>query len=381
MRSNIRFYYDNEWDKYTVTSSTEHPNWPGSNSQQRWPSRSWRSRYGTNSGWGRFVVDATNNKLYYDEGGGQITITITPGVYNADTLAQEIENQLNASGVSGSCIYYAYYDDDDMDFVISTEPSCSFKLICTNTTNAIWDTIGFDTSADTGFDSIHGADYIRIHTEEWIKIDAGAGNTISWCAFFVVYSNVQATATLRIELSNDDFSNIPFALGLTKSTLKNQYTNIFSAIQTYRYARIYIVDVDNPNGYIEIGRAWGGCPFQPRIGFSPKYARGTKDPSLLNESEGGQISTIQKTQYDTRDYNFDLVTGETADTTADFEAMFADRGESKELVIVEMPTSSSSNEFITPENFTYYCHFAKFDFYKHLGGLAYKLKIRIQEER
>ena len=301
-RGNIAFHHENEWDKYTVTQSSQHPNWPGSNTQKRWKTRSWRSRYGVSSGWGNFVIDATNNKFYYDEGGGQITLTVTVGTYNADTLAQELEDQLNASGVSGACIYVVVYDDDSNKFIIATDPSCVFELLCTNTTNSIWDVIGFDTSADTGFDSIHTADYIRIHTEEWVKIDEGAGNTISWCAFFVFLSNVQTTGTIRVEFSTDDFATISQAFGLTKNTLgKNQYTNLFATTQIYRYIRIYIQDIDNPDGYVEIGRAWGGCPFQPRIGFSPSYSRGPEDPSLIKESEGGQVSTILRSQFDNKE--------------------------------------------------------------------------------
>jgi hypothetical protein len=382
MRGNIRFFYDNEWDKYTPTFSTEHPNWPATNTQQRWPGRSWRSQHGTNSGWGLFVITTSNNQFYYDEGGGQITITITPGNYNADTLSDEIESQLNSSGVSGACIYTVVYDDENNVFIVATDPSCVFELLTTNTTNAIWGTLGFDTSADTGFDSIHIADYIRIHTEEWIKIDAGVGNTIDWCAFMIKNDNIQSSGVIRIQFSDDDFVTTPFSQGLTKNTLgKNQRFNLFATTQTYRYARIYIQDIDNPDGYIEVGRAWGGCSFRPRIGFSPKYTLKPTDPSRMTESEGGQISTIDKPQFDTRDYQFDLVTGETLDNIRDFETMFDSRGTSKELWILEMPTSSSVNEFTDPHNNSYYCHFASYAGYKHMAGCAYSLKIRIQEER
>jgi hypothetical protein len=382
MRGNIQFFYNNEWDQYTPTVSSEHPNWPGTNTQQRWPGRSWRSNYGTNSGWGSFFIGATTNTLYYDEGGGQITITITTGKYDADTLADEIENQLNSSGVSGSCIYEVVYDDENNKFIIATDPSCVFELLCTNTTNAIWGRIGFDTSADTGFDSIHTADYIRIHSAEQIIIDAGAGNTIDVCAVGIKNDNIQSSGTIRIEFSNDFFTTTPFSQGLTKNTLgKNQRFNIFASTQSYRYMRIRINDIDNPDGYIEVGRIWVGCSFRPRIGFSPKYTLKPTDPSRITESEGGQISTIDKPQFDTRDYQFDLVTGETLDNIRDFETMFDSRGTSKELWVVEMPTSSSVNAFTDPHNNSYYCHFASYAGYKHMAGCAYSLKVKIQEER
>ena len=382
MRSNIRFYYTNIWDSYTVTYSSQHVNWGAAYTQQRWPGRSWRSRHGTNSGWGLFVIDATNGTLYFDEGLGQVSITVPPGNYNADTLAAEIESQMNGSFVSGSCVYYCVYDDENNCFIIATDPSCVFELLCTVPGNAIWDVIGFDTAADTGFDSLHMADYIRIHTEEWVAIDAGVGNTLDMCAFFIKNDNIQSGGVIRIEFSDDNFATIPQAYGLTKNTFdKNQRVNIFNAMLSYRYCRIYIQDIDNPDGYIEIGRAWGGCDFQPRIGFSPKYTLKPEDPTCMMESEGGQISTIQKPHYDSRDYQFDLATGETQDIIDDFETMFFSRGTSKELWVVQMPTSSTSNEFTDPHNHSYYCRFTGWGGYKHMAGIAYSLKVSIQEER
>lgn len=378
--TNIRFYYDDIWENYVIGYSTQHVNWPASNTQQRWITRSWRSNHGVNSGWGRFVITVSNQNLYYDEGGGQITVQIPIGVYDADTLAQAIEDALNTSGVSGSCDYEIYYDDANNRFVIATDPSCVFELICTNTTNAIWDTIGFNTSADTGFDSIHIADYIRIHTEEYIYIDAGVGNTISACAAFVAGHNLQAEATFKIQFSNDNFTTIPIDWSMTRSTARNMFVRIFGVIHTYRYARFYIQDVDNSDGYIELGRAWLSCCFEPRIGFSPDYSRIPLDPSLKKESEGGQISTIQRTYYRRRDYGFDLVTGETEDTREDFDAMFDDRGASLELFILEKPSSSTEGRFLNPENNTIYCHFRNWRF-KHIAGLAYSLKLSVQEER
>jgi hypothetical protein len=75
------------------------------------------------------------------------------------------------------------------------------------------------------------------------------------------------------------------------------------------------------------------------------------------------------------------VTGEAVDTIADFETMFDSRGTSLELVILEMPTSSSSNSFTDPEDHTIYCHFSRYGKYTHIAGLSYRLKIGIQEER
>ncbi|GAG88296.1 unnamed protein product, partial [marine sediment metagenome] len=291
--------------------------------------------------------------------GGEISVTITPGVYSADTLAQEIENQMNASGVSGACDYQAIYIDAYNVFAIFTYPSCVFELKTTTALDAIWDVIGFDTAADTGFDSYHQGDYIRIHTEEWVKIDAGVGNTISACAAFTFYDNLQDTATLKIQFSNDNFATIPIDLSMTKGEFL--YILLFDGLLppsapelttfSYRYVRFYIQDIDNPDGFIELGRCWLGCPFWPKLGFDPKHKNVPVDASIIKESDGGQASTVQRTHFKRWNYNFGYGTQRTGQPDkAGFDALFASRGVSKEWVALEMPSTSSARVFSNPQD-------------------------------
>lgn len=362
---------NNNWDSYAPVPSSYHLSFPGSNTQNRWKTKGWRSNYGVSSGWGRFIIDATNNKIYIDEGGGTLTGTLTSGTYNADTLATEIETQLEAAGAHS---YTVNYNDTDNKFEISDDTGTVILKLAT-TTNAVWDCIGFDTGVDTSTLAEHIADNIRIHTSEEIKIDAGSGNTIDFMAVWIFHHNISSTGTVKIEGSTDDFATIPFSFTMTSGV--DLFCYIFDALKQYRYVRYYIVDVDNSDGYIELGRCWVSEWFEPDKPFSPKNSKDPRDPSLVNEAEGGQVSAIRREKYSKRSYAFDIVTAADQET---FEEIFRECGFHSEIVVLAKKPNNATSDFEDPEKYSYYCRFTSWK-WKKVAGLLYGLKITIQDER
>lgn len=660
---NIRIAYINEWDLNTVDPSSENLSFPGTNTQKRHKTRGWRSNYGSSSGWGKFLIDSTNNSLYFDEGAGTLTATIPAGVYNADTLSAEIETQMEASGthsytvnyndadnkfeinddtgtvilvlsiqtdiqnnswynvaygnglffavsgtgtgtrvitspdginwttrtsaadnlwrsvVYGNGMYVAvaasgtgnramsspdginwtirttpadnswhsvtwgnnlfvavsftgtgdrvmtspdgitwtsrvnpvdnswygvtfgnnlfvavawdgsgnrvmtspdginwtirssssdsvWYDvafgnnlfvavssggaqsimtspdginwtnrsvsisrnwhsityggglfvavafsgtgnrvmtsSDGITWTASSTPAdnswrgnaygngiyvavstdgSSHIMYSTNGTEwvllnyAVWDMLGFITGTDTASLASHIADNIRIHTSEEITIDAGSGNTIDFSGSWIYHHNLSATSILRFQASNDDFFTIPLNVIMTPGS--DMYVSIFEVLQQYRYIRFKIIDVDNSDGYIELGRCIVSDWFEPDKPFNPKNTLDPKDPSLITESEGGQVSSIRREKYRERSYEFDIVTASDREI---FDTIFDTVGYHSPIVVLAKKPNNTTIEFEEPEKYSYYCALTRFK-YKKVAGLLYGLKISIKDER
>lgn len=70
-----------------------------------------------------------------------------------------------------------------------------------------------------------------------------------------------------------------------------------ASTQYYRYWRIKITDISNPDGYIEIGRGFLGYAFQPQVNFTWDWEMIPVDPSVVTKSQGGQAFKDEKTPY------------------------------------------------------------------------------------
>ena len=133
-----------------------------------------RSRYWSPAG--AFDIDATNNKLYINDGADK-TITLTAGAYTYATLAAHIQTQLNAS----SSAWTATYSTTTLRFTLNRS-SGTKTLRLSQTTAAVWDTIGYIGATDRTAGT--AADEVRIHTSEWVKVDCGAPVAATGLAIF-----------------------------------------------------------------------------------------------------------------------------------------------------------------------------------------------------
>ena len=345
--SKIRFMWDNEADAATITSSTEHTNFPDDNVVHRWHTRPWRSNYGAGSGWGRFVITAaSNDRIDFDEGGGEITANLTPGVYTADSLAAHLKVIMDVA--SGAHTYTWEYLDGSNKFKC-TDGTGNFQFLWLNGTNvarSVGPVIGADMTADAPNPAgpIWTADYIRIHNAEWLVFDFGSAQSVQ--SFVLRNNNFQSGATVRIQGHTANTWAAP-SVTYTFGTIDNDIMVYFwASVQSYQYWRIYINDIDNPDGYVEMGRVFLGSYFSPTRGFKEEYGDNILDPSDVMFSKGGQISSNEEDEYVSVDLSFPAATAD----FATFKSMFNDRGRRKDMFVC-LDTDNFATE-------TYYMRFA-----------------------
>lgn len=97
---------------------------------------------------GNIVITTANQKLNFDEGGAELTATITAATYTPTTLCTEIKTQLDAAGALTYTVTYS-----GKVFRISSTAG-TLNLLCSTGTdvgNGIWSTIGFAATDRTGF--------------------------------------------------------------------------------------------------------------------------------------------------------------------------------------------------------------------------------------
>lgn len=363
---NIKFCYLNEWDSGTISYTTQHYSFPAENTQGRRLTNVWRSSYQENTGGGNFEITTSNQKLYFNEGAGTLTATINTGAFNAADLATEIKNKMD---VAGAGTYTVTYDFDNLKFIIAIDTG-TFELEGTGITNAIWGTIGFNT-VDTGLAASHTADYIRIHTHEYIQISLTS--LASFNALFIFNHNIQTSGTLKWQFSNNNFASIPLEISPTRNG--NIAVELLSIIQSYDYIRIYISDINNPAGYVQVGRAWVGETFTPDIGYSSGGTENPEDKSVISESLSGESMSIQYPHIERRTYKFDI-----AEPYIGFKNMYDAIGKSKPMVIITRENTPDSISFDNPELYTLYCRMPNYT-KNNIGGSRWRINITIKEEK
>lgn len=366
----MRFMYSNLWDSGTLTYSKQHPNFPATNTRHRWHTRTWRSRYGAASSWGNFVIEAgVNDKIDFEETNGvELTATLTASTYNADTLASHIETKLEAVGASN---YTVTYSDSTNKFTLASDGAGGggiFKLRWNTGTNAatsVGTAIGFNVDADDSGALSYTADYLRIHTEEWLKLDRG-GSTPAITAIIIKYNNFSTSATIQVQGNATDAWASPTYNQVI--TLDNDVMAHFpSSAQSLRWWRIRIRDVSNSDTYVEMGRVFLGTYFEPTQEVHINYELDPTDPSLLTFSEGGQLSTIQKTHFENKNYYFPAT-----DEKSSFETVFNSRGTTKDLFIC-------IDESVPNDN-TFYVRIIQWD-YIHMIATRWRIEVSFEELR
>ena len=352
----------NEWAAGTVVALTEHPSFPATNTQHRWFKKVYRSRYGADSGWGRFVFTTANQVISFDEGGGTLTANITPGTYDADSLCTEIKTRMDAAG---ALTYTVTYDDATNLFTIAA--SGAFALVLSVTVNSAFPALGWTATTNTASLASHTAPAIRIHTSEELRCTMSDTKTLRFIG--IKNHNLQSTAVVRVLYFSD-----AFLTQVDEETLTWHEGQIAAyTAQSYKYYSIDISDPDNPAGYIEIGLVWAGDSNILHYGFTADREETPEDPSIETESEDGQGSTIQLSHYLERTYTFDAVE---PNTDRDLlRAIFAEIGKTRPCFILESPPSSGDvgedAEYVKIIEWAY----------QHIAGKYWGLEIAIRSER
>jgi len=367
------FLYNNLWADTTkaISYSTQHPNFPATNSRHRDFTKPWKSRHGVGSGWGQITIEANvNDRFDFQEAPATpLAAILTPGTYNVDTVCAHLKAQMEAVGGSTYTPEYIETGDDKNHFKISSDGAGGtgiFELLHNSGANkarSISDALGYITSADDIGALNYLADYIRIHTEEYLGTDLGVATDIY--GVVIQKHNIQTAGLIQVWGSN----NSDFSTGIKLSfTIQDDILVLsWPTPYQYQYWRFYIKDPSNPDGYVEMGLCFLGSEFRPTRYFSPERAGRPVDPSLVKRSEGGQVSTIQRTRYFEREYEFQSTNQKT-----EFEAMFESVGTSKGFFFCE------NSDY--PLTKTFYAQFIEWE-WEHVAGDYWTLFMALEKLR
>jgi hypothetical protein len=335
-----RFIYKNLIrDGEIIAVSSEHPQYPVENLQDDNldAELSWRSRYGSGTGTGRFVIAASNSKIDFDEGGAELTATLTAATYNGQTLATEIKTQMDAAGGT----YTVSYSESTGKFTIARAAG-NFTLrwnTGTNKANGAAATLGFSAAADdTGADT-YDSDTMVIHTSEEFDVDFGAA--IAYDSIAIQGHNLTASAVIVVYGADDS----AFTTNVVSDTLTHNDSNIFEFLgtaRTKRYCRFKVTDVANPSGYVQVTVAVAGSYFQPIRYFSP-YNEGPVDESALEKSPSNSVFTIQEREMlDVRELSLKNLSTANAAT---IKLMMAEVGIRKAFWLCLDSTAANTNSY------------------------------------
>jgi len=324
--TNATWCWYNLWDVGTLTYSSQHSNFPALNTQRRWASETWRSRYGNNSGWGYFLIESSvNDRIDFEDNGSTTRVaSLTPGAYTATTLASHIETQMESVTTD---TFTVSYSDSTNKFTI-VDDTGTFKLLWstgTNKSRSAAGTLGYSDSADDTGTFSYTSDNIRIHTEEWLKNDLGSAQNIQ--AFIFKKHNLSSGATAKIQGHTSDSWSSP-DVDVTLSLTSDITIYYWSSAKSKQWWRYYINDVANSSHYVETGRVFLGGYFSSSMNLRRDYRKQYNDPSDLMFSDGGQLSVNKKTKFKTMNLVFEYVSDTDLST---FDSIWDHLGKTKEF--------------------------------------------------
>jgi hypothetical protein len=330
----LRIVYKNFVRNGTIlASSSEHPQFPVENIQDDTLVLPWRSRYGTGTGNGLFVIGTTNHHIDFDEGGAELNAVLTAGSYNGQTLATEIKTQMDAAGGT----YTVIYDESTGKFTIARTGNFTLRWNTgANKAASAAASLGFTSAADDTGAATYTSDTMVIHTGEYIDFDFGSAYRYDSLA--LQSHNLTASASIIVSGADDS----AFTSNVVTDTLTYNANNIFAFIgtaRTKRYQRWAIIDKANPSGYIQIAVAVAGKYLEPNRGFGP-YTEGEIDESEGEYSPSNNYFVVQeRPALISREYNFK---GLTDTSIAGVRLLLAECGIRKAIWICTDTTSAAT---------------------------------------
>jgi hypothetical protein len=155
-----------------------------------------------------YNITAANNTIHWDRG-GPLSASLTPGAYTSASLETALAAAMNVA--DSTFVYAANYSSITMKMVISC--TAPFTLTCTNTTSAIWNVLGFNTTANTSSAVSHiGDTVLRLDFPSYLMINVdqipahGVISTANRRACFTV-ANVMNSGGLNIYTAKLQFEN------------------------------------------------------------------------------------------------------------------------------------------------------------------------------
>lgn len=189
-------------------------------------------------------IDATNNKLDFNEGGAELTATLSSSTYTLATLATEIKTQLDSAG---ALTYTVTVSDDDK---ITISATGNFSLLPNTGTNRLASILpiigfkpkpGYDDAAYSSGTNFTGDRVRSLPKAVTIEIGDGSG-TASETRYVSVYSEAGDALLSSDEDLAKHKDNIMKYVPAGRNTFKHQH----------RRAQELILAFLDDNGYIDI---------------------------------------------------------------------------------------------------------------------------------
>jgi hypothetical protein len=155
------------------------------------------------------------------------------------------------------------------------------------------------------------------------------------------FSMIESGDELRIQANNVDAWGAP-PLDVVLPVTEGQIVRFWNTARSYRYWRIVMTDILNPDGYLEIGRIFLGDFFEFYYHFKTK-TKTFSDMSIVKKSDGGQISSDQKNRFRTWEYDFDAIKKEELDDLWD---IWREIGLSTDYFICENPEEDELYKYV-----------------------------------
>jgi hypothetical protein len=231
----------------------------------------------------------------FDEGGAELTATLTAGSYTGTSLATEVKTQLDAAGGT----YTVDYSETTGKFTIARGAG-NFTLRWLAGAHAYLATgtiIGFNVTADDTGAATYTSDYRRIHyPAEYIDLDQGSANQYNFVA--LINHNISASAVITVYGADDS----AFTSNVVSDVVTYNASNVYfflAAARTKRYIRVHVADPTNTNTYIQIGTVFIGAYWEPGFSFLVDYADGCEDVSDIEASDDLVLYARERTILDT----------------------------------------------------------------------------------
>lgn len=238
------------------------------------------------------VVEEFNDRIDFDEGGGQLTATLTPGTYGSvAAYAAEVQTQLLAAGA----LTYSVGQSTNR-FVISA--SGTFSLLWdtgTNSGRTAGIDLGFDVTANDTGAALYNGDYLAYQGQHFWQLRLPTNASITLAA--VIGHNVSAEGGFErrevvVQGSFGDFPLVSFEQEL--ETVGNGGMLLTEPLQApdtpwgpcISY-RIVFRDISNPDGFNEFGWVYIGDMETPSVRPSINFERKRDELSEITQAIDG----------------------------------------------------------------------------------------------
>lgn len=344
--SNIYLLDDNFIDPDVVSSATY------SSQQTAFPytnitnfnrrSKVWRSN-------GYWEITSSNNTIIFEETSSvNLTATVAVGEYTSTTaMLAALKTALEDAGAS---TYTCAVDTNTNKIKITSNGAGGggiLNLEWSNGSTTMASILGFDTVSDDTGALTYTADVLKISTGEFFLWDFGI-STLPKAFALIGPRNaaikISPSATIKLQGNETDVWSSPsYEQTLTYDDVA---IALFDAdglhTEALRFWRLYIEDLSNPLGYVEIGSIFLGDAYAPTYGRPQfPYQMELVDRSPLVFSEGGQSFSDIREQ--TAEYATEWL-GVRKDEMESFVEIFEQIGTARPFFVLLDPDSVFTTE-------------------------------------